>query len=191
MNPTTTEHDYRFPRRPGAPAAAGAFRNTPSYANNNNFHSNNNTNTYRPFQQNAGIMRPSPAGQRSELHDFHLDFISAAPQTAMATDGGARDALLRSSTLDHFEGAAAASFTQTPDEMQRQDPIAMQVWRYFADTKRRLPNQDRMENLTWRMMHLTLRKRRQAEEARYVFQFIRDAFRAQDRGQEGRGEARR
>lgn len=165
MNPTTTEHDYRFPRRPGAPAAVGAFRNTPSYANNNNnnFHSNNTNNTYRPFQQNGAIMRPSPAGQRPELQDFHLDFISAAPQAAMATDGGARDALLRTSTLDHF---AAASFTQTPDEMQRQDPIAMQVWRYFADTKRRLPNQDRMENLTWRMMHLTLRKRRQAEEAR-------------------------
>jgi GATA-binding protein, other eukaryote len=170
MNPTTTEHDYRFPRRPGAPAAVGAFRNTPSYANNN-FHSNhssnnNNNNTYRPFQQHGGVMRPSPAGLRTELQDLHLDFISAAPQTAMTTDGGARDALLRTSALDHFERATAASFTHTPDEMQRQDPIAMQVWRYFADTKRRLPNQDRMENLTWRMMHLTLRKRRQAEEAR-------------------------
>ena len=162
MNPTTTEHDYRFPRRPGAPAAVGAFRNTSSYANN----IHHSTNLARQLQQYGGAMRPGPAGLRSELQDFHLDFISAAPQPATATDGGARDALLRTSALGPFERATAANFVPTPEEMQRQDPIAMQVWRYFADTKRRLPNQDRMENLTWRMMHLTLRKRRQAEEAR-------------------------
>jgi hypothetical protein len=53
--------------------------------------------------------------------------------------------------------------------MQRQDPLAIQIWRFFADTKQRLPEQDRMENLTWRMMYMSLRKRRQAEAARYGF----------------------
>ncbi|KAJ9155220.1 GATA zinc finger [Pleurostoma richardsiae] len=57
-----------------------------------------------------------------------------------------------------------AGMSQSPDELQRQDPLATQVWRFFSKTKQMLPNQERMENLTWRLMHLNLRKRRQQEE---------------------------
>lgn len=42
----------------------------------------------------------------------------------------------------------------------------MQIWRFFADTKKSLPDRDRMENIVWRMMHMTLRERAQAEAAR-------------------------
>jgi GATA-binding protein len=53
---------------------------------------------------------------------------------------------------------------RSPEEKQKEDPLATQVWRFFSQTKQMLPNQERMENLTWRMMHLNLRKRRQEEE---------------------------
>lgn len=44
--------------------------------------------------------------------------------------------------------------------MAKEDPLATQIWRMYAKHREQLPNAARMENLTWRMMSLTLRKRR-------------------------------
>ncbi|KFY44433.1 hypothetical protein V494_01479, partial [Pseudogymnoascus sp. VKM F-4513 (FW-928)] len=63
------------------------------------------------------------------------------------------------------DGASGAAELDSPDEMQRRDPLATQIWRLYSKTKKQLPNQERMENLTWRMMAMSLRKRRQEEEA--------------------------
>lgn len=41
--------------------------------------------------------------------------------------------------------------------MQKQDPLGTQIWKLYSRTKSRLPNQKRMENLTWRMMAMNLR----------------------------------
>lgn len=45
--------------------------------------------------------------------------------------------------------------------LSRKDPIAAQVWRMFHKAKNTMPNGARMENLTWRLMSMTLRKRRE------------------------------
>lgn len=150
MNPTTTEHDHRFPRRPGAAAATGAFRH----------------NAFAP-QHHHGASRES-SGLRAELQHLNLDFSAPLASVTTAAHGSARDALLRSSAFLPFEQSMERS-AQSPEEMQRQDPIAIQVWRFFADTKTSLPQKDRMENLTWRMMHLELRKQRKSEPRRCVF----------------------
>lgn len=50
-----------------------------------------------------------------------------------------------------------------PDEMAKKDPLAAQVWKMYAKQKSNLPNGARMENLTWRMMALTLRKKKEQE----------------------------
>jgi GATA-binding protein len=42
--------------------------------------------------------------------------------------------------------------------MAKKDPLATQVWKAYARRKEVLPNGQRMENLTWRLMHLTLKK---------------------------------
>ncbi|EPS40516.1 hypothetical protein H072_5628 [Dactylellina haptotyla CBS 200.50] len=42
--------------------------------------------------------------------------------------------------------------------MQKQDPLATQIWKLYSRTKVGLPNQERMENLTWRMMSMTLKR---------------------------------
>lgn len=44
------------------------------------------------------------------------------------------------------------------DQMKQEDPIGMQMWKYFARMKQQLPNHDRMENLSWRMMSVALQK---------------------------------
>lgn len=45
-----------------------------------------------------------------------------------------------------------------PEEMARKDPLAHQVWKAYARAKNTLPHGQRMENLTWRLMHLTMKK---------------------------------
>jgi GATA-binding protein len=52
--------------------------------------------------------------------------------------------------------------------MQRKDPLAIQVWRLYSKSKKRLPNRERMENLTWRMMAISLRMHNQEVAAGYV-----------------------
>ncbi|WWC61770.1 uncharacterized protein I303_104355 [Kwoniella dejecticola CBS 10117] len=52
----------------------------------------------------------------------------------------------------------------SPEQMAQKDPLATQVWKAYARAREVLPNGQRMENLTWRMMHLTLKKK-EAEEA--------------------------
>ena len=54
-----------------------------------------------------------------------------------------------------------------PEEMQRKDPLATQVWKFFHKAKSQLPNSERMENLTWRMMSMNLR-RKELELQRFV-----------------------
>ncbi|KAI6762305.1 hypothetical protein HG531_002858 [Fusarium graminearum] len=53
---------------------------------------------------------------------------------------------------------------QDPEELLQQDIFHMQVWRSLSTLKQRLPSQERMENLTWRMMHINLRKPKEQEE---------------------------
>lgn len=54
-----------------------------------------------------------------------------------------------------------------PDEMQKKDPLGTQIWKLYSRTKTQLPNQERMENLTWRMMAMNL-KRKEQERLRFV-----------------------
>jgi GATA-binding protein len=54
--------------------------------------------------------------------------------------------------------------------MQRKDPLATQIWKLYSRTKAQLPNQERMENLTWRMMAMSLKRkeRERLQQNRYV-----------------------
>lgn len=50
------------------------------------------------------------------------------------------------------------------DEEKKADPLATQVWRLYTKVKDTLPNGTRLENLTWRMMAMTLNKKKMQEE---------------------------
>lgn len=76
--------------------------------------------------------------------------------------------LLREPFLSSWKDDAAGQGYDSPEEMQRKDPLGTQMWRLYIKTKQQLPNQERMENLTWRLMAMKLRQRKQEEAARYV-----------------------
>ncbi|KAI0886163.1 uncharacterized protein GGS22DRAFT_125050 [Annulohypoxylon maeteangense] len=127
MNPTTTEHDFRFPRRP--------------------FESNQLTKTSAD-ENSPGDLR---------IQELNLDFTK--PDNSVMFD------FLHGSSFPSLQNDAAGN-NETIEQMQESDPLATQVWRFYRNTKQNLPSQERMVNLTWRMMHLSLRRRQQAEDAR-------------------------
>ncbi|KAL4786012.1 nitrogen regulatory protein area N terminus-domain-containing protein [Aspergillus varians] len=89
--------------------------------------------------------------------DFSLESPSDSPQI--------HDSLLQDSLFPEWK-AGAPTGIDSPDEMQRRDPLATQIWKLYSRTKAQLPNQERMENLTWRMMTLSLR-RQEKERAQH------------------------
>lgn len=94
--------------------------------------------------------------------DFSLESPSDSAQ--------AHDSLLGDSLFPEWR-ADTPKGIDSPDEMQRRDPLATQIWKLYSRTKAQLPNQERMENLTWRMMALSLRRQereRAQQQARYV-----------------------
>ncbi|KAI0385064.1 hypothetical protein F5Y04DRAFT_204635 [Hypomontagnella monticulosa] len=132
MNPTTTEHDFRFPRRPFESAADAA-----------------NLIKRDTDESSPGDLR---------IHELNLDFTKPAQNPALF-------GFLQSSLFPSLQNGMSGN-SESLEQMQESDPLATQVWRFFRSTKQNLPSQERMENLTWRMMHLSLRRRKQAEDAR-------------------------
>ncbi|EON68765.1 hypothetical protein W97_08023 [Coniosporium apollinis CBS 100218] len=76
------------------------------------------------------------------------------------TDNVARKGVLRESFFpDWKDDTGGLAEIESPEEMQRKDPLGTQIWRLFSRTKAQLPNSERMENLTWRMMSMNLRRK--------------------------------
>lgn len=57
-----------------------------------------------------------------------------------------------------------------PEKLAREDPLATQIWKMYTRTKATLPHAQRMENLTWRMMALALKKRKEDDESKLTDQ---------------------
>lgn len=92
-----------------------------------------------------------------------LNFPS--PNTVAQSD------LLQDAVFPTWKDDAGPDNFDSPEELQKQDPLGTQIWKLYSKTKTRLPNQERMENLTWRMMAMNL-KRREREQALYAFQHL-------------------
>lgn len=145
FNPTSSsstsiaEHDFRFPRRPENSDLGQGSSSTDSPLDGNNFAS--------PTESSANALNK-------------LD---------LSAGSSARKDLLRENFFSTWKDDSAGDDFDSPEEMQKKDPLATQIWRLYSKTKKQLPNQERMENLTWRMMAMSLRKRKQEEDAaRYV-----------------------
>lgn len=81
----------------------------------------------------------------------------------------AKSDLLQDTVFPTWKDDAGPDNFDSPEELQKQDPLGTQIWKLYSKTKTRLPNQERMENLTWRMMAMNL-KRREREQALYALQ---------------------
>ena len=78
----------------------------------------------------------------------------------------ARRGLLRDTFFDSWKDDATVPELPSPEEMQKKDPLGAQIWKLYHKTKGQLPNSERLENLTWRMMSMKLR-RKELEEQGY------------------------
>ncbi|ETI23298.1 hypothetical protein G647_05098 [Cladophialophora carrionii CBS 160.54] len=83
--------------------------------------------------------------------------------------------LLRDAVFPEWKDDTSPSDVENPEEMQKKDPLGTQIWKLYSRTKSRLPNQERMENLTWRMMAMNLRRREQQQAAEKQAQLKRQA----------------
>lgn len=71
----------------------------------------------------------------------------------------ARKGLLRESFFEQWKDDSTADDTGNPEEMQQKDPLGTQIWKLYSRTKGQLPNSERLENLSWRMMSMNLRRK--------------------------------
>ncbi|KAG2199444.1 hypothetical protein INT47_011556 [Mucor saturninus] len=101
----------------------------------------------------------------SDLKKSALDRTTAAlsPKTPPAVTA----ALLSDSLFPPRKPKAMIEDSDEEDENEdsdkKKDPLATQVWRLYTKAKDTLPNGSRLENLTWRMMAMTLNKKKKAE----------------------------
>ncbi|KAI5921796.1 hypothetical protein F4810DRAFT_712220 [Camillea tinctor] len=146
MDPTTTEHDFRFPRRP--------FDSTDDGDQHQHQHQQHQHHDSEQLSQSNKTTDSSSPGDL-RMQELNLD-LAKPPSHAVQFD------LLKSSIFPNLQNGMSGT-EESLEEMQQNDPLATQVWRFFSKTKQNLPSQHRMENLTWRMMHLNLRRRRQLE----------------------------
>lgn len=98
----------------------------------------------------------------SPMQDIGIDHLDLPAPEAIV-----RNEVLRETMFPDWKDDSSAKALESPEEMQKKDPLGTQIWKLYSRTKTRLPNQERMENLTWRMMAMNLRRREQMEA--YVF----------------------
>jgi GATA-binding protein len=98
------------------------------------------------------------------------------PPPSVDADDAHPEGLLQDSLFPEWRSGAPRPGFDSPDEMQRKDPLATQIWKLYSRTKAQLPNQERMENLTWRMMAMSLKRQEQQrlQQSKYAFDFSRD-----------------
>ena len=123
-----------------------------------------------PISQNTSSPEKTRKSGRGTIVNniLHDNFLSSrAPPSAVASPVPL-PSFSHSRRPSHGDtGETSFPEVHSPDEMAKHDPLASQVWKAYARDRGTLPNGARMENLTWRLMHLTLKKteEREAKEA--------------------------
>lgn len=84
-------------------------------------------------------------------------------------DEVAQSELLQGPAFPTWNEETGSDSLETPEELQKQDPLGTQIWKLYSKTKTRLPNQERMENLTWRMMAMNLKRREREQQAAALY----------------------
>ncbi|CAN8100364.1 unnamed protein product [Discula destructiva] len=158
-DPTITAHDWRFPRRPEhdkeadcGPDPMECEQSEGSTVSSSNNHRTGIASPHSTSKnKNISIGAKDKAG-RNTLKQLRFDLSD--------TVNVAQRRLSEVEALHGFNDGLAG-MSSSPEELAKEDPLATQVWRFFAKAKQNLPNQERMENITWRMMTVSLRKQAQ------------------------------
>lgn len=162
--------------RMGMGIALGMQNGTPSAANSTPV-------TQPPSAQASLATSPIDANQKSTMEspNLHLlesmigreGFSSQSPVNQFATS----PPIGSSAATGTFEGSRRPSQERSgsplsdlvsPEDPSKKDPLAASVWKAYAKAREGMPNGHKMENLTWRMMHLTLKKQEELAAAAAV-----------------------
>ena len=95
---------------------------------------------------------------QDDLFDLHNLSMSEHPTSSFTSP--------RLSGSPDLKAAELAAANTDPETLAREDPLATQVWKMYAHTKATLPHAQRMENLSWRMMALALKKKKEDEDVK-------------------------
>lgn len=98
------------------------------------------------------------SGSSSAIHSLTSASTIDSKLDLSPSDSAARKGLLKDSFFDQWSDHGDSTVLG-PEEMQKKDPLSVQIWRLYSKTKTQLPNAERMENLTWRMMSMNLRRK--------------------------------
>jgi GATA-binding protein len=126
-----------------------------------------NTNVIPPIAATPHTLQQPQQQQQPPTSDTIASNRTRGKLDPSSRNHDPRKELLREAFFPDWRDDAASADLKPPEEMQKQDPLATQIWKLYSKTKTQLPNHERMENLTWRMMAMSL-KRKEREQARYV-----------------------
>jgi GATA-binding protein len=104
----------------------------------------------------------SASGTSSAIHSLTSASTLSTLESKLdlsPTDAVARRGVLRDSVFDEWKDDATTPQRESPEEMQKKDPLGTQIWKLYHRQKGQLPNGERLENLTWRMMSMNLRRK--------------------------------
>jgi GATA-binding protein len=100
---------------------------------------------------------PNTSLQHLRKNNDALDKLAYTPDPAV------RQGVLAHSFFPALKNDADSADMGSPEEMQRNDPLGTQIWKLYSKARTQLPNAERMENLTWRMMALNMRRAAERE----------------------------
>lgn len=127
------------------------------------------TQLWSPFDSSSAA---DPSLQHLHLHQ--TDSAERTPNKLDLTphEAAARQGMLADSFFPALKNDAHGADMDTPEQMQKNDPLATQIWKLYSKARTQLPNAERMENLTWRMMAMSMRRaerdRNKGYERRHV-----------------------
>jgi GATA-binding protein len=111
----------------------------------------------------SGIQNARTAAPLNSSPDFAFSPSTFPPESTANLDSTLEDAAARRGMLEEpffstLKNDAGSADLENSQRMQENDPLATQIWKLYSKAKSQLPNAERMENLTWRMMAMSMRR---------------------------------
>ncbi|KAG0057340.1 hypothetical protein BGZ83_011583 [Gryganskiella cystojenkinii] len=132
--------------------------------------------------------KSAPAQQRlpESLLSSTIDFPKPKPRRKQPSEIGSPGPMAGADYASAQPAEDLSTEESEEDEASKQakeDPLAAQVWRLYTKAKDSLPNGKRLENLTWRMMAMTLHKKNKEKEDKERSEHAMDVERSVPAGQ--------
>jgi len=109
-----------------------------------------------PSNVSSPQSRASSSNPSSKFHMSESIKIGPAAVAAVIADASPSAQLLRRSDVPQLRQRRMRP--NSPEELVEKDPLAAAMWRLYRSSATFLPESVRMENMTWRMMAMTLKR---------------------------------